>query len=93
MGRPACAAIPQVANSGHAAMSLGCCGARAYLDVLTDDTAIFAIPGARLEAYVDRIEKLSHANAVLAKFHQTRRRDVEAGKTPTIKESLAALRA
>jgi uncharacterized protein (DUF169 family) len=93
LGRPACAAIPQVANSGHAAMSLGCCGARAYLDVLTDDVAIFVIPGAKLEAYVDRIEKLSQANAVLAKFHQIRRRDIEGGKVPTIKDSLAALQA
>jgi uncharacterized protein (DUF169 family) len=93
MGRPACAAIPQVANSGRAAMSLGCCGARAYLDVLADDVAIFAIPGAKLEPYVDRIEKLSKANAVLAKFHQIRRREIEAGKTPTIKDSLAALQA
>jgi uncharacterized protein (DUF169 family) len=93
MGRPACAAIPQVANSGRAAMSLGCCGARAYLDVLTDEVAIFAIPGAKLEAYVDRIEKLSQANALLAKFHQIRRREIEAGKAPTIKDSLAALQA
>src|SRR5438309_2514422 len=27
MGRPACAVVPQVLNHGHAAMSLGCCGA------------------------------------------------------------------
>jgi uncharacterized protein (DUF169 family) len=93
MGRPACAAIPQVANSGRAALSLGCCGARAYLDVLSDDVAIFAIPGAKLEAYIDRIEKLAKANAVLSKFHQIRRRDIEAGNVPTIKDSLAALQA
>jgi Uncharacterised ArCR, COG2043 len=31
MGRPACAVIAQVMNTGHAALSLGCCGARAYL--------------------------------------------------------------
>ena len=51
MGRPACAIVPQVMNTGRAALSLGCCGARAYLDVLTDDVAVFAIPGAKLEAY------------------------------------------
>jgi uncharacterized protein (DUF169 family) len=91
MGRPACAVIPQVANTGVAALSLGCCGARAYLDVLTDDVAIFAIPGNKLEAYVQRIEALSNANAILAKFHRLRRRDVEAGQTPSVKESLAAM--
>jgi len=91
MGRPACAVIPQVANTGVAALSLGCCGARAYLDVLTDDIAIFAIPGSKLEAYVQRIDALAGANAVLAKFHRIRRRDIEAGHSPSVKESLAAM--
>jgi len=91
MGRPACAVIPQVANTGVAALSLGCCGARAYLDVLTDDVAIFAIPGSKLEAYVQRIDALANANAVLAKFHHIRRRDIEAGHSPSVKESLAAM--
>ncbi|HEX4022049.1 MAG TPA: DUF169 domain-containing protein [Acidobacteriaceae bacterium] len=91
MGRPACAVVPQVMRTGRAALSLGCCGARAYLDTLTDDVAIFAIPGAKLEAYTQRIEALAKANAVLAKFHEIRRRDVGAGQTPTIKDSLAAM--
>jgi uncharacterized protein (DUF169 family) len=91
MGRPACAVVPQVMNTGRAALSLGCCGARAYLDRLTDDVAIFAIPGAKLEAYTRRIESLAKANAVLANFHQIRRRAIATGATPTVKESLAAL--
>jgi len=91
MGRPACAVIPQVMNTGRAALSLGCCGARAYLDVLTDNVALFALPGAKLAAYVERIAALAQANAVLSKFHRMRRGDVAAGKAPTIKESLAAM--
>lgn len=91
MGRPACAVIPQVMNTGRAALSFGCCGARAYLDVLTKDVALFALPGTKLSAYVERITALAQANSVLAKFHQLRRRDVAAGAAPTIKESLAAL--
>ena len=91
MGRPACAIVPQVMNTSRAALSLGCCGARAYLDVLTNDVAIFAIPGAKLEAYTRRIEALAKANAVLANFHQIRRQAIAAGATPTIKDSLAAL--
>jgi uncharacterized protein (DUF169 family) len=91
MGRPACGVVPQVMNTGRAALSLGCCGARAYLDVLTDDLAIFAIPGARLEAYVQRIESLARANAILSTFHSRRRHDVEQGNAPTIQESLAAM--
>ena len=93
MGRPACAVVPQVMNTGRAALSLGCCGARAYLDILTDDVAVFAIPGVKLEAYTQRIEALTKANAVLSAFHQIRRRDIENRKNPTIKDSLAALEA
>jgi uncharacterized protein (DUF169 family) len=93
MGRPACAIVPQVMNTGRAALSLGCCGARAYLDVLNDSVAIFAIPGEKLSAYTKRIEALSTANAILTKFHHLRRQDVDAGRSPTIKESLAALTA
>ena len=91
MGRPACAVVPQVMNTGRAALSLGCCGARTYLDVLTDDVAIFAIPGAKLEAYTERIETLAKANQVLSAFHRLRRRDVENGKTPTVQQSLLSL--
>lgn len=93
MGRPACAVIPQAVNSGRSALSLGCCGARAYLDVLADDIAIYAIPGAALDAFTERIAALANANAILARFHQIRRADVEAGKNPTIEESLGALQA
>ena len=91
MGRPACAIVPQAYNTGRAALSLGCCGARAYLDVLTDDVALWAIPGAKLDLYAERIAVLAKANAVLTTFHQMRREDVGDGKSPTIKESWAAM--
>ncbi|HKQ96648.1 MAG TPA: DUF169 domain-containing protein [Candidatus Polarisedimenticolia bacterium] len=91
MGRPACAVVPQAANSGRTALSLGCCGARAYLDAFTPDIALYAVPGSRLEVFTERVAALARANAVLTAFHQARRRDVESGKNPTIKESLAAL--
>jgi len=91
MGRPACGVIPQAINTGRTALSLGCCGARAYLDVLTPDVALYAIPGSKLEAFTERVAALAAANAVLTKFHTLRRRDVEAGKHPTVKESLAAM--
>jgi hypothetical protein len=93
MGRPACAVVPQALHSGRAALSLGCCGARAYLDVMTDDVALHALPGAKLEAYAERVRELAAANATLRAFHARRRRDVEAGGAPTIEESLARLSA
>src|SRR5580704_2502965 len=91
MGRPACAIVPQARNTGRSALSLGCCGARAYLDVLSGDVALYAIPGAALLVFAERIAALSKANTILSKFHQIRRKSVEAGNSPTIQESLAAL--
>jgi uncharacterized protein (DUF169 family) len=91
MGRPACAVIPQVVNTGRAALSLGCCGARAYLGILTDSVALFAIPGANIDAYVDRVVILAKANGILSQFHQLRRLDIRAGNSPTIQDSLRAL--
>lgn len=93
MGRPACAIVPQAVNSGRAVLSLGCCGARAYVDALTDDVALFALPGAKLERYAQRLEVLAKANATLSAFHALRKRDVAAGKTPTVEQSVATLMA
>ena len=92
MGRPACAMIPMAVNSGRAVMSLGCCGARAYLDGLGDDVAMWTLPGARLAAYADRISSLARANATLATFHQLRRASVEAGERPTFEQSLGRMK-
>jgi uncharacterized protein (DUF169 family) len=91
MGRPACAVVPQARNTGRSALSLGCCGARAYLDVLTPDVALYAVPGPSISAFAERIAALAQANEVLTKFHQIRRRDIESGAAPTIQQSLAAL--
>jgi len=91
MGRPGCAVIPQVKNTGCAALSLGCCGARAYLDMLTETMGIFALPGHKLANYTERIKALAQANATLTKFHLIRRRDIAAGKSPSIRESLRTM--
>ena len=91
MGRPACAAVPHAANGGAAAMSLGCCGARAYLGALSDDVALWALPGSRLAEYCDQIDAFASANRTLAMFHERRRSDVAAGGHPTVQESLARL--
>ena len=91
MGRPACAALPQTLNHGVATMSLGCCGARAYLDALSDDTALWALPGSRLDQYCEQITAFANANRTLAMFHERRRADVESGMRPTVRESLQRL--
>ncbi|MDE0631603.1 MAG: DUF169 domain-containing protein [Caldilineaceae bacterium] len=91
MGRPACAVVPQVRNGGRAAMSLGCCGARAYLDALSDDVALWALPGEKLEAYCKEIDGLARSNGILTVFHERRREDVAAGKRPSVQQSLERL--
>jgi uncharacterized protein (DUF169 family) len=91
MGRPACAVVPQVVNGGRAAMSLGCCGARAYLDALPDGFALWALPGGKIAEYAREVEVLAHANRTLTSFHDRRRRDVESGERPTVDASLARL--
>ena len=91
MGRPACAALPQAFNHGRATMSLGCCGARAYLDALSDDTALWALPGSRLDEYCEQIATFASANRTLTMFHERRRADVESGMRPTVQESLQRL--
>ncbi len=92
LGRPACAMVPQAINSGRAALSLGCCGARAYLDNLTDDTALWALPGEKIALYAARIARLAAANDVLGRFHALRRVDVAGGSTPTYADSLARMK-
>ncbi len=91
MGRPACAVVPQVLNQGRAAMSLGCCGARAYLDALSDDIALWAFPADRFDQYCEQIAAFAIANLTLTAFHSRRRQDVEAGGRPTVEESLARI--
>ena len=88
MGRPACAVVPEVLNRGRAAMSLGCCGARAYLDALSDGVALWALPGSKLEQYCEQIVTFARANKALTAFHERRRKDVAAGERPTVQESL-----
>jgi len=88
MGRPACAIVPQVLNRGRAAMSLGCCGARAYLDALSEGVALWAFPGRKLDQYCEQIAAFARANETLTAFHERRRRDVAAGERPTVRESL-----
>ncbi|MBT6275066.1 MAG: hypothetical protein HOI95_13120 [Chromatiales bacterium] len=91
LGRPACALIPQVVNTSRSAMSLGCCGARAYLHVMSEEIALWGLCGDKLASYVEEIETLAKANTILTQFHAGRKTAIDAGQTPTFEESLAAL--
>jgi len=91
MGRPACAAIPQVIRQNAAAMSLGCCGARAYIETLDSHIALWVLPASKLAEYAGALETMSKANNILTQFHQNRKTDVDAGKRPSVEETLQTL--
>jgi uncharacterized protein (DUF169 family) len=78
MGRPACAAVAWSANQGDVTLSLGCIGARTYVEV-PDDRAIVVIPGAALDRVADKLGALAQANRDLAAFHQKKKADYAAG--------------
>jgi uncharacterized protein (DUF169 family) len=91
LGRPACALVPYVMNSGIAAASLGCCGARAYLDTLNDGAVLWAFPATRIDDYASAVQTLVDANGVLSMFHNARRKAVEGGEQPTVQQTLDLL--
>jgi uncharacterized protein (DUF169 family) len=68
MGRPACAAVAWAANQDAATLSLGCIGARTYVE-LADDRELFIVPGSALEQTAARLPGLVRANETLARYH------------------------
>jgi uncharacterized protein (DUF169 family) len=71
MGRPTCAAIPEVLRTQRSAASLGCIGNRVYTE-LADDELYFALPGKQLGAVVEKLAAIVHANHELEKYHRAR---------------------
>jgi uncharacterized protein (DUF169 family) len=71
MGRPTCAAIPQVLNTQRSTASLGCIGNRVYTG-LADDELYFALPGKDVGAVTEKLAVLVHANRELERYHRAR---------------------
>ncbi len=71
VGRPTCAALPAVMESGQVATNLGCIGNRVYTG-LADDSLYFAIAGPRLGVVVEKLSTIVNANRELEKFHRGR---------------------
>ena len=71
VGRPTCAAIPEVMQSGLSATNLGCIGNRVYTE-LGDDELYFAFAGRQLEKIVERLSAIVNANKQLEKNHRDR---------------------
>jgi len=71
LGRPACAMIPQAADTSGAVASFGCIGNRVYTD-LADDEFYVAVPGTSLARVLERLAVILNANAELKTFHERR---------------------
>jgi uncharacterized protein (DUF169 family) len=71
MGRPTCAAVPEVLRTQRGAASLGCIGNRVYTE-LADDELYFALPGKDLGAVVEKLAILVNANRELESYHRAR---------------------
>jgi uncharacterized protein (DUF169 family) len=82
MGRPACAAVAQSTNQDTVTFSMGCIGARTYVE-LPDDRAVVVLPGDALDRLVDRLATVTHANSALADFHRGRKAQFEPSATQT----------
>jgi uncharacterized protein (DUF169 family) len=71
MGRPTCAAIPEVLRTGKAVGSLACIGNRVYTD-LGDDEFYVALPGKNIAAVAEKLTGIANANRELEKYHRAR---------------------
>ncbi|MDA1016815.1 MAG: DUF169 domain-containing protein [Planctomycetota bacterium] len=71
VGRPTCAAIPAVMNSGTSAANLGCIGNRVYTE-LGDDELYFVFAGSQLDKITDKLASIVHANLQLEQYHQAK---------------------
>jgi uncharacterized protein (DUF169 family) len=71
MGRPTCAAIPEVLQTQRSAASLGCIGNRVYTE-MADHELYFALPGGQLGRVVEKLAVIVNANRELEKYHRAK---------------------
>jgi uncharacterized protein (DUF169 family) len=71
VGRPTCAAIPAVMQSGTTATNLGCVGNRVYTQ-LADDELYFVVAGPQRGNLVEKLTTIVEANGALEAYHQNR---------------------
>lgn len=72
VGRPTCAAIPAVMQTGLSATNLGCIGNRVYTE-LDDNELYFVVAGAKLGVLAEKLSLIANANMQLQAFHNDRK--------------------
>jgi uncharacterized protein (DUF169 family) len=70
--RPTCAIVPTATETRRTSLSLGCIGNRVYTE-LADSELYVAVPGAQLNAVLEKLETIVAANRTLEEFHQQRK--------------------
>jgi uncharacterized protein (DUF169 family) len=68
-GRPACAALPSALTTGDPVISWGCMGMRTFTEI-PDDCLLAAVPGARLEKFLDDLDRVVAANKTMREFYE-----------------------
>jgi uncharacterized protein (DUF169 family) len=71
LGRPACAMLPQAMAATAGVASVACIGNRVYTG-LGDEEMYFAVPGSEIDATLDELQTILHANEALEQFHRQR---------------------
>ncbi|MEO1996066.1 MAG: DUF169 domain-containing protein [Planctomycetaceae bacterium] len=71
VGRPSCAAIPEVLRTGQCATNLACIGSRVYTE-LDEGELYFVFAGEQLDGIVEKLETIVEANSKLQSFHRQR---------------------
>ncbi len=78
IGRPGCAVLPLALNGQTAAMSLGCIGNRFHTG-LPDSELYVAIPGAKWNDVVARLEEIADANAAMNRYYDEHLTKLQSG--------------
>jgi uncharacterized protein (DUF169 family) len=71
VGRPTCAAIPEVMKSDLSATNLGCVGNRVYTE-LQDDELYFVFAGRQSEKISEKLTAIVNANEKLEEYHRAK---------------------
>ena len=71
VGRPTCAAIPEVMKTGLSATNLGCVGNRVYTE-LQDDELYFAFAGNQSNKIAEKLTAIINANEKLEEYHRAK---------------------
>lgn len=71
-GRPGCAALPTALSSGSPTISWGCMGMRTFTEI-EDDLLLAAIPGDRVGAFADDLDRIVTSNETMSKYYENKK--------------------